>query len=97
MIIVTGSVLANPDSFHALLALSTEHVMRSRTEAGCLSHAVMRDTEEPLRLHFLERWTDMVTLKAHFSVPGSRAFAAALRTLVAEPPSMTLYESAEAA
>ena len=34
------------------------HVRRSRTEPGCLFHAVHRDVEEPLRLVFVERWVD---------------------------------------
>lgn len=95
MIIVTGTVLAGPETFDDLLAVSTEHVLRSRGEPGCISHAVMRDTEEPLRLHFLERWTDMDALKVHFYVDGSQAFSKRLRDLVAEPPSMTLYEASE--
>jgi quinol monooxygenase YgiN len=96
MIIVTGTVLARSDTFDTLLAVSTEHVIRSRGEPGCISHAVMRDTENALRLHFLECWTDMAALKAHFDVDGSQNFAKALRALVAEAPSMTLYEATEA-
>ena len=95
MIIVTGTVLARADSFDALLAVSTDHVLRSRGEAGCISHAVFRDTENPLRLHFLERWTDMATLKVHFGVEGSQGFAKSLGTLAAEPPAITLYEATE--
>lgn len=95
MIIVTGTVLARPDSFDETLAISTEHVLRSRAEQGCISHAVMRDTEEPLRLHFLERWADMAALKAHFAVPASREFGGNLARLAAEPPSMTLYDASE--
>jgi quinol monooxygenase YgiN len=95
MIIVTGTVLARPDSFDDILRLSTEHVLRSRAEPGCISHAVHRDTEEPFRLHFLERWADMDALKAHFIVPESRAFGGDLARLAAEPPSMTLYDASE--
>lgn len=95
MIIVTGSVLAHPETFDEVLRISTEHVHRSRAEPGCISHAVHRDTEEPLRLHFLERWTDMAALKTHFVVPESRAFGGELVRLGAEPPSMTLHEARE--
>ncbi len=95
MIIVTGTALARADSFEEALSLASEHVLRSRTEPGCLSHAVHRDTEEPLRLHFLERWADMAALKAHFAVPASRAFAAALAQATAEPPSMAVYDATE--
>ena len=95
MIIVTGSVIARHDSFDEVLRISTEHVLRSRGEPGCISHAVFRDTEEPMRLQFIERWTDMAALKVHFGVEGSRGFAKALGALVAEPPVMTLYEATE--
>ena len=95
MIIVTGSVLARPETFDEVLRISTEHVLRSRAEPGCISHAVHRDTEEPLRLHFLERWTDMAALKTHFVVPESRTFGGELARLGAEPPSMTLYEASQ--
>jgi quinol monooxygenase YgiN len=95
MIIVTGTVLARADNFDDILTLSTAHVLRSRAEPGCISHAVHRDTETPLRLHFVERWTDMAMLKAHFVVPESRKFGAALAQLGAEPPSMTLYDASE--
>jgi quinol monooxygenase YgiN len=93
MIIVTGSVLARPDSFDKLLAISLEHVRRSRTEPGCLSHAVHQDAENPLRLVFLERWADAPSLAAHFAVPASRQFVKDVRELVAEPPEMSVYDS----
>lgn len=95
MIIVTGSVLARSGMFDEVLRISTEHVLRSRAEAGCLSHAVCRDTEEQRRLSFLERWTDMAALKAHFDVAVSRAFSAVLARLADEPPTMTLYDATE--
>src|SRR4029453_19299948 len=48
MIVVTGSVTAREDSFDEVLELSLEHVRRSRTEPGCISHAVYVDCENPL-------------------------------------------------
>jgi quinol monooxygenase YgiN len=95
MIIVTGTALARSDSFDEVLRISTEHVLRSRAEPGCISHAVFRDIEEPLRLQFVERWTDMAALKVHFGVPASRSFGDNLARLSAEPPSMTLYDAME--
>ena len=93
MIIVTGSVVARTDSLEQLLALSLEHVRRSRAEAGCISHAVHRDAENPLRLVFVEKWADRAALEVHFAVPESRAFAKAVGALAAEPPTMSLYDA----
>ncbi|HYP28227.1 MAG TPA: putative quinol monooxygenase [Blastocatellia bacterium] len=94
MIIVTGSIVARPDSLDQLLALSLEHVRRSRAEPGCMAHAVHRDAENPLRLVFLEEWADRATLAAHFAVPESRDFVKAARELASEPPRMNIYDAA---
>ena len=92
MIIITGSVEGTSDSIEELLALSLEHVRRSRTEPGCLSHNVHRDAENPLRLVFLERWADAAAIEAHFAVPACRQFAASLSTLSAAP-TLEIYDA----
>jgi len=93
MIIVTGSILAKPDHDAELLAASLEHVHRSRTEPGCIAHAVHRDAENPLRLVFVEEWADREALLAHFAVPASRAFVKAAAALAASAPAMQIYEA----
>jgi quinol monooxygenase YgiN len=97
MIIVTGSIIARPDSIDELLALSLEHVRRSRAEPGCCSHAVHRDAENPLRLVFLEEWEDGTALANHFAVPASRAFAKAARALAEEAPTLNVFEASKVA
>ena len=91
MIIVLAHVTARPEHFDELLRLSQQHVERSRAEPGCIAHAVHRDTANPLRLVFVEKWVDMAALQAHFRVPGSREFGKALVPLVGEPPSLEIY------
>src|SRR5690349_11204785 len=93
MIIVTGSIVARPDSIDELLERSLEHVRRSRAEPGCCSHAVHREAENPLRLVFLEEWEDRAALAAHFAVPASRAFAKAARALAEEAPTLIVFEA----
>ncbi|MBX7222992.1 MAG: antibiotic biosynthesis monooxygenase [Blastocatellia bacterium] len=93
MLVVTGSVVAKPDHFEELFALSQEHVTRSRTEPGCLSHAVYRDPENPLRLVFVEEWADRMALLVHFGVQGSRDFAKSIKGMAAEPPELNVYEA----
>ncbi|MDE2363110.1 MAG: antibiotic biosynthesis monooxygenase [Hyphomicrobiales bacterium] len=94
MLIVLGSVIARSDTFDEIQRFAREHVDRSRLEPGCLSHAVLADLEDPMRLVFVERWTDWVTLGAHFQVPASIAFAQRLNQLSAAPPEMQVYEAA---
>ncbi len=93
MIIVTGSVVLKDENLDQALALSLEHVRRSRAEAGCLAHAVHQDVENPLRLVFVEEWADQAALAAHFAVPASRHFVRALQPLAATATSMEMYDA----
>lgn len=93
MIVVTGSVTAQADSFDEVRKLSLEHVRRSRTEPGCISHAVQVDCENPLRLVFFEQWADRAALLAHFAVPASRDFVKALQSLASAATTIELYEA----
>lgn len=95
MILVIGSVTAQPGRYQEALALSQEHVARSRTEPGCVAHAVHRDTENPDRLVFVEEWLDQASLQQHFKVPASRAFAKALAELASQAPTMAVYDAAK--
>jgi quinol monooxygenase YgiN len=93
MIVVTGSVTARQDSFEQVKKLSLEHVHRSRTEPGCISHAVHVDCENPLRVVFFEQWADRAVLSAHFAVPASRDFVRALQSLAAAATTIELYDA----
>ena len=94
MILVHASVVAREASFAEALALSRDHVARSRAEPGCIAHAVHLDTENPLRLVFVEQWASPAALWDHFKVPASRAFAKALAGLAAQAPDMAIFDAA---
>jgi quinol monooxygenase YgiN len=93
MIIVTGSIRARRESFDRILAMSLEHVRRSRAEPGCLQHSVHCDAEDPLRLVFLEHWVDTDALRAHFQVPASGAFVNEAAALAEGSPEMLIYDA----
>jgi quinol monooxygenase YgiN len=93
MILVTGSVTAREDSFGEVRRLSLEHVHRSRSEPGCISHTVHIDCEDPLRLVFIEQWADRAALLAHFAVPASRDFVRALQKLASAATTIELYDA----
>jgi quinol monooxygenase YgiN len=95
MILITGTVTAKPDTIDEMLRVSTGHVHRSRTEAGCISHHVSIDADDPLTLHFTERWESVEALKTHFRVPESRAMWKQLQELAAHPGAMHIYEAGE--
>lgn len=93
MIVVLGSVLVREGCMAEAQKLSLEHVHRSRTEPGCVSHAVHVDCEDPQRLVFVEEWADHAALQAHFKVPASGQFVVALSALALEAPKMALYQA----
>jgi quinol monooxygenase YgiN len=93
MIIVTGSVQARPDHLDEVLALSLEHVHRSRAEPGCLLHTVHQDVEDAHRVVFVEHWQDLDALRTHFAVPASGAFVETLSPLVDGSPTLEVFEA----
>lgn len=95
MIIVLGSAKVKPGQVDAALALSLTHVHRSREEAGCISHDVSVDAENPLHLMFTERWADMPALLTHFGLDASKGFVADLTPMLSEPPEMKIYSADE--
>ena len=93
MILVTGTVTAEARYHRRDAARLAEHVHRSRKEPGCISHHVSIDADDPLTLHFTERWESVEALKAHFRVPESRAMWKRLQELAADPGAMHIYEA----
>jgi len=83
VVIVTGEILAKPETREDLIALCIEHSRRSRAEPGCISHDSFVAAENPLRIFFFERWADRAALEAHFAVPESNAFMRQVRALAA--------------
>jgi quinol monooxygenase YgiN len=93
MLIVTGSIRAQPEHVDRVLDLSLEHVHRSRKEAGCLLHSVHRDVEDEHRLVFLEHWADAEALRAHFAKAASIAFVREVAALAVAPPELSIYDA----
>ena len=93
MLIVTGSIKAQPEHLPRVLELSLEHVTHSRQAPGCLFHSVHRDVEDETRIVFLEHWSDADALRAHFAVPTSIAFVQEAAQLAVDAPTLEIYEA----
>ena len=92
MIVVIGDVRIREGSLDAAVALSREHVERSRHETGCISHDVHQHVDDSHRLVFVERWADRAAIDAHFSVPAAMTFARELTALATDRPSIEVHE-----
>ena len=95
MIIVLANVQVAPNRMQEALALSRQHVARSRNEPGCLSHSVYEDKERENHLVFVEEWESEEALQRHFAVPESGAFVNALGAMAAVRPRIRLYGATE--
>lgn len=92
MVIVSGSVIARPETVAEVEACCLAHVRRSRTEPGCLLHSVHRDLENERRFVFLEHWRSLDDLRRHFAVPASGELIATLRELCTELSPIEIHE-----
>lgn len=92
MMVLTGDAVATPRTFDGVRKLNLEHVYRSRTELGCISHAAHIDYENPLRVVFVEQWADKQALLAHFQVLASRAFVKTLRGMLSKRSTTQAYD-----
>ena len=93
MIMITGSILARPETFAALREAGVEHSRRSRAEPGCIAHNAHVDCENPLRLVFVEKWQDRAAVAAHFKVKASIDFVVSARKLAATPPEIEILDA----
>ena len=95
MIIVLATVKVLPEYKSQAFALSQTHVARSRTEPGCVAHAVFEDPEQPDHLHFVEEWSSEEMLTQHISVPASSDFVNALITMAVGRPRFRIFRASE--
>lgn len=93
MIIITGDLLIKEGSMKEAMQACQKHVIHSRSEHGCLSHAVYQDPEDSLRLFFYEQWENQAAIDAHFALPSSQNFVANVRALVSAPPNMHIFNA----
>ena len=93
MIIITGDLLIKEGHMSQAMQASQKHVAHSRTEPGCISHAVYHDPENDLRLFFYEQWADQSAIDAHFALPSSQAFVVEVRALVSAPPNLHIFSA----
>ncbi len=95
MIIVWGAIDTTAENLEQVLNLSLEHVRRSRQEPGCISHDAHIHLENRHRVVFCEQWNDLAAVQAHFAVPDSAAFVAAVSKLSVGAPEIRIFDASE--
>lgn len=69
MVVVVAVFRIQEGKVEEAIALFEQIVVPTHDEAGCLSYALHRDTEDPSVLVIVERWTSQVALANHFVQP----------------------------
>jgi quinol monooxygenase YgiN len=95
VIVILGSVDVSPENLKSALKLALEHCARSREEPGCVSHDCFQAVGRTNILQFVEVWSDMTVLRAHFALADSKQFATEMGKLAVSPPSMRILQAEE--
>ena len=73
LLAVVATMRAKPGKEEELRALLESLVAPTRAEAGCVSYALHRATQDPAAFFFVEHWTDQAALDAHLGAPHLQA------------------------
>jgi quinol monooxygenase YgiN len=95
MIILMARVKVRPERMLEATALSQQHATLSRSESGCVSHAVYKDSEYENQLVFVQEWESEQSVATHLALPSSAQFVDALLNLSVGKPSFSLYVATE--
>lgn len=63
----------------------------TRSELGCMTYDIVRDTDAPDRFVVYECWSDLAALEAHLLTPHFAAVGAALGGLLASAPGVRIF------
>jgi quinol monooxygenase YgiN len=92
MVILHARVAIKPEGRERWLALLDAVTPPSRAEDACQSYILYEAIETPDTFIFVEEWTSLDGLYAHFHTPHFTEFFAALGEVLAEPPAGSVSE-----
>jgi quinol monooxygenase YgiN len=87
-VVVVAIFRAKPGRVDEVITGLEPVIAQTHGEAGCLTYALHRDTNDPDRLVLVERWTSQVALEAHFQQPYMAGLGDLAAELLAEPPAI---------
>jgi len=87
-VVVVATFKAQEGRLDEVIAGLTPVIEQTHDEPGCLSYALHRDVNDPLRLVLVERWTSQVALESHFQQPYMEGLGQLAQELLSEPPTL---------
>lgn len=73
-----------------------EMIRKVQDEEGTLSYILHRAQDDPGKFMFYEKYRDIEALQYHTQTPYMKEFSTQLNSLLAEKPSIDMYEELEA-
>lgn len=92
MIILVAALSAKPGKEQELEAALTAIVPQVEPEEGTLQYVLHRSADNPGKFLFYEKYADKAALDFHGSTPYLKQFFKQIAGLLAEKPSISLYE-----
>jgi quinol monooxygenase YgiN len=86
MIILNATAPIKPEARERWLAIISALTPPSRAEEACKSYILYEAVETPNTFIFVEKWSSLEGLYAHFHTPHFAKFFAALGEVLAGPP-----------
>lgn len=93
MVILHAHGVIKPESRERWLELLDAVTAPSRAEDACQSYTIYESVESPNTFIFVEEWTGLDGLQAHFHTPHFTEFFAGLGEVVAAPPVGSVSET----
>ena len=93
MIVLNAYGMLKPGTEETMLAASRRNKAVAVTEPGCERFDFFFSPDNPLAFVFVEEWSTLADLQAHFAQPNFGDFMAALEICVAAAPEIRIFEA----
>lgn len=92
MVVVVAKNTIKAERAEEFLRLAQELVTETKREKGCIEYALMRDSESPNILTFIEKWQTEGHLKDHFDTTHFKRIVPMLGDLTEKETEINIYE-----
>jgi quinol monooxygenase YgiN len=93
MVILHATAFIKPEAREQWFAILAAVTPPSRAEDACRSYVIYEAVEQPNTFIFIEEWTSLEGLYAHFHTAHFTEFFGALAEVIAAPPVGTVSET----
>ena len=91
MIVIAGTLQANPEKLTEARAALLAVQEATRANDGCVQYTFSQDLADPALFHIFEYWDDADKLAAHGKADHFKAFNSTIREWIAGRPSILQY------